>query len=74
MADKLLKLLLPSLKFDFLDFLGLEGLSSSSESLLVLISATTSWEILLRQNGQTGAVEQAVVGLGFLWQHRARVQ
>ncbi len=74
MADKLLKLLLPSLKFDFLDLLGFEGLSSSSESLIVLILATTSWEMLLRQNGQTGAVVQAVVGLGFLWQHRARVQ
>lgn len=74
MADKLLKLLLPSLKFDFLDLLGFERLCSSSKSFLVSILTTTSWLMLLRQNGQTGAVGQAVVGLGFLWQHRARVQ
>ncbi|KAF1877396.1 hypothetical protein Lal_00016233 [Lupinus albus] len=40
MADKPLKLLLPSLKFDFLDLLGFVGLdSTSSVSLLVLILA-----------------------------------
>lgn len=73
-ADKLLKLLLPSLKFDFLDLLGLEGLVSTSLSLLVLIFATTNWLILLRQKGHTGAAAQVVVGFGFLWQHNARMQ
>jgi hypothetical protein len=43
MADKLLKLLLPSLKFDFLDLLGLViGVDSTSVSLLVLILATVN--------------------------------
>lgn len=71
MADKPLKLLLPSLKFiDLLDFLSFEGLSV----MLFLIWATTNWAMLLRQKGQTGAVKQAVVGSGLLWQHRANVQ
>lgn len=71
--DKPLKLLLPSLKlWDHLDFLCLgEELSSQST---VLILATTRWLMLLRQNGQTGADWAAVVGLGLLWQQRARVQ
>lgn len=75
-ADKLLKLLLPSLKFrPSLDFLGFVGLISNSVSSLVLIWATTNLVMTLRQKGQqTGTVWQAVVGLGLLWQHSARVQ
>ena len=40
MADKLLKLLLPSLKFDFCDLSGFIGLDSTSVSLILLILAT----------------------------------
>jgi len=74
MADKLLKLLLPSLKFDFLDLLGFVGLDSTSVSLSVLILATFNWRMAPRQNGQTGPVVQPVAGSGFLRQHSARVQ
>ena len=75
--DKPLKLLLPSLKFrDFLDFLNLEELMSPmsrSVSSQISIFATTSRAMVLRQNGQTGGVRHAVVGLGLLWQQRANV-
>ena len=84
MTDKPLKLLLPSLKLDFLDLIGLEGLNSGPASLfvifpllnlkglssfsesLLLILATTSWVIPLRQKGQTRTTGDAVSGLGFL--------
>lgn len=75
-ADKLLKLLLPSLKFrDFLAFLNLELLSpvSRSASSSLLIFATTRRFMVLRQKGQTGGVRHSVLGLGLLWQQRARV-
>lgn len=71
-ADKLLKLLLPSLRF--LDLHDLRGLTSRSISISVLILATTSnLTMLLLQKGQTGTEEQEVAGLGLLWQHKARV-
>lgn len=77
-ADKPLKLLLPSLKFqDLLGFLSFGELTSCSCSALpcsVFTSATTSWTMLLLQNGQTGTVGNAVMGLGLLWQHKANVQ
>lgn len=79
-ADKPLKLLLPSLlKFcDLLDFLSLEELTSpmpwsASWSSWLLIFATTSRAMVLRQKGQTGGVRHAVVGFGLLWQQRAKV-
>lgn len=76
-ADKLLKLLLPSLKVrDFLAFLSLDELLSPlswSASSQVLIFATTRQAMVLRQNGHTGGVRHSVVGLGLLWQQRARV-
>ena len=92
MADEPLKLLLPSLKLDFHDLIGLEGLNSAPLSLLMifpllslkglasasdslsLILATTSWVIPLRQKGQTRTTGDALSGLGFLWQQRAKVQ
>lgn len=94
MADKPFKLLLPSLKLDFLDLIGLEGLNSGPVSLLVifpqlslkgglasaasasllLILATASWVMPLRQKGQIGTTGDDVSGLGFLWQQRAKVQ
>ncbi|KAG5020229.1 hypothetical protein JHK87_016084 [Glycine soja] len=42
MSDKLLKLLLPSLKFDFRDLSGFIGLDSTSVSLILLILATSN--------------------------------
>jgi len=76
-ADNPLKLLLPSLKFrDFLDFLSFgEPISpmSWSASLQFLILATARRTMVLRQNGQTGGLRHAVVGLGLLWQQRASV-
>lgn len=69
MADSPLKLLLPSQKFlDFFDLLSFESISLS-----VLTLATTNWAMLLRQNGQRGALRDAVFGLGLLWQHKANV-
>ena len=74
-ADKPLKLLLPSLKFDFLDLLGfVVGLDSNSSSLLVLILATVSSLIAPRQKGHAGPEGQAAPTSSFLWQHNARVQ
>lgn len=77
-AARPLKLLLPSLRFwDFLDLLNLKELKSpllQSESSESFIFATTSLEMVLRQNGQTGGVRHAVVGLGLLWQQSANVQ
>lgn len=76
-ADNPLKLLLPSLKFhDLLDFLNFGELTSSSWSAVqssALTLATISWTMLLLQNGQTGTVGHAVIGLGLLWQHKAKV-
>lgn len=73
-ADKLLKLLLPSLRFrDLQDFRGFEKLISRSISFSSLSLATTNLTMLLLQKGQTGTVGQVVVGLGLLWQHKARV-
>lgn len=73
-AESPLKLLLPSLKFqDRLDFRGFEEpISMSSVSMSSL--ATTRRAMVLLQNGQTGGFTEAVVGLGLLWQQRARVQ
>lgn len=73
-ADKLLKLLLPSLKFDFRDLLGFTELDSTSVSQLLLILATSNWIMAPRQNGQDGPERAVVAGSGFLWQHSARVQ
>lgn len=75
--DRPLKLLLPSLKCrDFLDFLSFEEeyMSSSSTSGFSLTFATANRAMVVRQNGHMGGVRQAVVGLGLLWQHKARVQ
>lgn len=77
-AERPLKLLLPSLGVqDRLDdllisFEELMVFSMSSGSELSL--ATTKQAMLLLQNGQTGGFTNAVVGFGFLWQQRARVQ
>lgn len=73
-ADKLLKLLLPSLKFlDLHDFRGFEQLMSQSISWSTLSLATTNLTMLLLQKGQTGTFVQEFVGFGLLWQHKARV-
>lgn len=73
-ADRLLKLLLPSLKLrDLQDLRGFEELRSRSISFSTLSLITTSLTMLLLQKGQTGTVEQEVVGLGLLWQHKASV-
>jgi hypothetical protein len=39
----------------------------------VLVRATSSREMLPRQNGQAGDGSVRVVGLGLLWQHSASV-
>lgn len=77
--DSPLKLLLP-LSFKCLSFLddllSLEQLISAlswSVSSWHSVFTTTSLVMVLRQNGQTGGVRQAVAGLGLLWQHRASV-
>lgn len=77
--DNPLKLLLP-LSFTFLNFfdvlLNLEQFISTlsrSVSSWYSVFTTTSLAMVLRQNGQTGGVRQAVAGLGLLWQHRASV-
>ena len=77
--DRPLKLLLP-LSFKFLNLfdalLSLEQLMSTlsrSVSSWHSVFTTTSLVMVLRQNGQTGGVRQAVAGLGLLWQHRASV-
>lgn len=73
-ADKPLKLLLPSLKLrDLQDFRGFEELISRSMSFSVLTFATTNLTMLLLQKGQSGTEGQDVVGLGLLWQHKAKV-
>ena len=72
LADIPLKLLLPSLRlFDFLDLLFFE---ESLSLPLTLIEATANCAMLLRQKGQTGGEEHAMLGLGLLWQHSANVQ
>lgn len=70
--DRSLKLLLASMQFRvLLGFLCVEVSPCSSPSLAL---AMTSFEMLLRQKGQAGDGKHKVVGLGLLWQHKARTQ
>lgn len=49
------------------------ALSASKSLDAVLALATSSREMLPRQNGQAGDGSVSVVGFGLLWQHRANV-
>lgn len=65
--DKFLKLLLPSPRLnDILDFLGFIGLDSTSISVSILLLATTSLAMLLRQKGQAGILVVLVKETGLL--------
>lgn len=70
--DRSLKLLLPSVQFWVsLGILCIEALPCSSPSLALVM---TNFEMLLRQKGQAGDGKHKVVGVGLLWQHKARTQ